>query len=100
MKKSYEEMSREELIRELRLTSLRRQVTPHFLFNSLSVAVSLVAKTPQSAAKFLRRLAQMYRYLLMYGNEYTTSIESEMELLNWYYESMSVRHVNSIILEL
>lgn len=100
MQKKYEEMSREELIRELQLTTLRRQVTPHFLFNSLSVAVSLVAKSPKVGVKFLRKLAQMYRYLLRYGNEYTVPIESELELLNWYYESMSIRHVNSIKLDI
>lgn len=95
-KKTYEEMTREELIRELRLTSLRRQVTPHFLFNSLSVAMSLVMLSPKTAVKFLRHLALMYRYLLRYGNEYFVPIEQELEMMEQYYHLMSIRHVDSL----
>lgn len=96
MQKPYEEMTREELICELRLTSLRRQVTPHFLFNSLSVAMSLTTQSPQKAVKFLRHLALMYRYLLRYGNSYYVTIEQELEMVEQYYNLMSIRHVDSI----
>lgn len=87
------------LKREIQLVKLRRQVTPHFLFNSISVAVSLVAQSPKTAMKFLRHLAQMYRYLLNYGNEYHVPIEQELEMLMQYYELMSLRHVNCLTLE-
>lgn len=96
MKSNYEEMTREELIRELRLVALRRQVTPHFLFNSLSVAMGLVMQSPKVAVRFLRLLAQMYRYLLRYGNDYYVPIEKEIEMMQSYYELMSLRHVDSI----
>lgn len=96
MKKPYDEMTREELICELKLMSLRRQVTPHFLFNSLSVAMSLALQSPRTAVKFLRHLALMYRYLLRYGNEYYVPVEKEVEMMQQYYELMSIRHVDSI----
>lgn len=99
MKKTYEDMTREELIRELRLLQLRRQVTPHFLFNSLSVAMRLAMSTPKLAVRFLGHLALMYRYLLSYGNEYHVPVEQEVEMMMQYYELMSVRHVDSIRLE-
>lgn len=89
----------ESLKREIQLVKLRRQVTPHFLFNSISVTVSLVAQSPKTAMKFLRHLAQMYRYLLNYGNEYHVPIEQEMEILMQYYELMRLRHVNCITME-
>lgn len=92
-------MTREELIRELRLLQLRRQVTPHFLFNSLSVAMRLVMSTPKLAVRFLGHLASMYRYLLSYGNEYYVPVEQEVDMMMRYYELMSVRHVDSILLE-
>ncbi len=100
MSKSYEEMTREELIRELRLISLRRQVTPHFLFNSLSVAMSLIMQSPKSAVKFLRHLALMYRYLLIYGNEYHVPVEQELEMVQQFFDLMKVRHVDSISLSI
>lgn len=99
MEKNYDSMTREELIRELRLIALRRQVTPHFLFNSISVAMSLVMASPRIAMKFLRHLAEMYRYLLSYGNEYYVPIQQELKMMQQYYELMSLRHVDSIRLD-
>lgn len=90
----------EALQREISLINLRRQVTPHFLFNSISVAVGLVAHSPKTAARFLRNLAQMYRYLLNYGNEYYVPIEQEIEMLLQYYDLMLHRHVNCLTLEI
>ena len=86
--------------REVRLTKLRRQVTPHFLFNSISVAVSLIMQSPKTAVKFLRHVAQMYRYLLLYGNEYSVPIKQELEMVQQYYELMSLRHVGTIQLHI
>lgn len=82
--------------RELHLISLRRQVTPHFLFNSISVAMSLVMQSPDKAVTFLRLLARMYRYLLTYGNKYHVPIEQELEMMQQFYELMSIRHVDCI----
>ena len=87
------------LRREVRLVKLRRQVTPHFLFNSLSVSMSLITKDSKMAMKFLRHVAAMYRYLLSFGNEYHVPIEQELKMLHQYYELMSIRHVGSIVLE-
>ena len=103
-------MSREQLIEELvktkleakamerqvRLTLLRRQVTPHFLFNSISVAMSLVLQQPQTAITFLHHLASMYRYLLQYGNNFHVPIEQELVMMQQYYELMSLRHVGTV----
>lgn len=84
------------LKRELRLMKLRHQVTPHFLFNSISVAVGLVMTAPKTAASFLRLTASMYRYLLDYGDEYTVPIEQELEMTRQYFRLMSIRHVGCL----
>lgn len=86
----------EDLRRDLRLMRLRRQVTPHFLFNSLSVAVSLIMASPGTAVKFLRLVAEMYRYLLRFGDEYTVPVEQEMLMMRQYFELMSLRHVDCL----
>lgn len=107
IEKNIEDMTRDELVgevksmqRELQLIKLRRQVTPHFLFNSLSVAMSLVMQSPKRGVLFLRHLARMYRYLLSYGNEYHVPIEQELDMMQQYYELMSMRHVDCISLEI
>ncbi|WP_151088896.1 sensor histidine kinase [Hymenobacter baengnokdamensis] len=47
-----------------RLDSLRRQVDPHFLFNSLNALTSLVEEDPTRAVRFIRQLSSVYRYVL------------------------------------
>ena len=100
MNKDYEKMTREELIRELQLLSVRRQATPHFLFNSISVAISLVMQEPKTAVTFLRQVANMYRYLLYYGNEYAVPIEQELEMVLQYFDLMCLRYVGSLKLSI
>ena len=90
----------ESLQRELRLMKLRRQVTPHFLFNCLSVATSLVLTRPKTAVKFLRGVAEMYRYLLRFGDEYTVPVEQEVTMMKQYFGLMSLRHVGCLRLHI
>ena len=94
------EQENENLKKEVQLTKLRRKVTPHFLFNSLSVAMGLVMQDRKTAVAFLRDLAKMYRYLLSYGNEYAVPIEQEVEMMEQYYGLMRLRHVDSIRLNI
>ena len=94
------EQENESLKKEVQLTTLRRRVTPHFLFNSLSVAMGLVMQDRKTAVAFLRDLAKMYRYLLSYGNEYAVPIEQEVEMMEQYFGLMSLRHVDSIRLNI
>ena len=89
-----------QLRRELQLMKLRRQATPHFLFNSISVAMSLCLQSPKKSVLFLRHMSRMYRYLLTYGNEYHVPIEQEIAMLGQYYELMSMRHVDCIQLNI
>lgn len=49
---------------ELRLETLRNQVNPHFLFNSLNMLASLVPRDPDMAVKMIMNLSDSYRYLL------------------------------------
>jgi len=46
------------------LQSLKNQINPHFLFNSLNSLSSLIADEPQQAEKFVDEMAKVYRYLL------------------------------------
>ena len=45
--------------------NLKRQINPHFLFNSLNILEYLVEEGEQNrASAFIRKLAGMYRYML------------------------------------
>ncbi len=86
--------------REVRLAEVRRRVTPHFLFNSISVSIGLVTQEPSTAVRFLNLLAKMYRYLLKYGGQQYVSIERELELMTQYYELMNLRHFECLRLDI
>lgn len=63
-----EALKREEKLRQekliFRYETLRSQVNPHFLFNSLNTLASLVESHPATAGDYVTRLAAIYRYIL------------------------------------
>ncbi|MBO0360124.1 histidine kinase [Hymenobacter sp. BT186] len=68
-----------------RLDSLRRQVDPHFLFNSLNALTSLVEENdPVRAVRFIRQLSQVYRYVLDSQAQEVVSLEEEMRFVESY----------------
>lgn len=44
--------------------SLKSQIDPHFLFNSLNVLTSLIGENPKQAERFTTKLSKVYRYVL------------------------------------
>lgn len=65
-----------------RFASLKAQMNPHFLFNSLNVLSGLVYKDPDLSAQFIRKLAEVYRYVLDRQDKEVVSIEEELEFIN------------------
>ena len=61
-----------------RISLLKSQINPHFLFNSLNVLVGLVYKDPDLSAKFIQQLAEVYRYVLAQQDEDLVPIEQEI----------------------
>jgi sensor histidine kinase YesM len=68
-----------------RLDSLRRQVDPHFLFNSLNALTSLIEDhDPARATRFVRQLAQVYRYVLDSQEQEVVPLREEMRFVESY----------------
>lgn len=64
--------------------TLKNQVNPHFLFNSLNVLSSLVETNPEAAVKFIRKLADVYRYVLDAKDKELVPLEEEIRLAEAY----------------
>ncbi len=77
-----EQLQRENL--QSQLASLKNQVNPHFLFNSLNTLVHLIPENPDSAIKFVQKLSKVYRYILEMRDTATTPLSTELEFLNAY----------------
>ena len=64
-----------------RFETLKNQVNPHFLFNSFNVLSSLVYKDQDLAAKFIKQMSNLYRYVLESRDKETVRLEEEVAAL-------------------
>lgn len=83
-----------------RLSALRYQLSPHFLFNSLNSAASLVsAKRGADAELMLENLADFLRATLKLSAETEISLKDELALQSLYLDVEQVRFPNRLRVE-
>lgn len=96
-KKSFSEM---EQLRKANLQSqfesLKNQVNPHFLFNSLNTLSSLVEEDKDKAVHFIAELSRVYRYLLQTNEKELTTLNAELEFIQAYYFLLQTRFGNGV----
>jgi hypothetical protein len=74
-----------------RLQSLRMQLNPHFLFNTLNAAVALVSSRPKVAEQMLVRLADLLRRTLRDGEVDLINVDREADFVRNYLEVQRLR---------
>jgi len=80
--------------------SLKNQLDPHFLFNSLNVLSSLIEENPENAQKFTTSLSKIYRYVLEQRDKELVSVAEELKFAKTYMNLLKMRFENSITFEL
>lgn len=80
--------------------SLKNQIDPHFLFNSLNVLSSLIEENPESAQKFTTSLSKIYRYVLEQKDKELVTVQEELAFAKTYMNLLKMRFENSIAFEL
>jgi LytS/YehU family sensor histidine kinase len=71
--------------------SLRNQVNPHFLFNSLNALTNLVYQDQDKAADFIKQLSEVYRYLLETRDREIVGLSEERKFLKSYLFLQQIR---------
>lgn len=71
--------------------SLKDQLNPHFLFNSLNVLSNLVYDNPDTASKFIRQLSKIYRYVLEVQHEELVPLATESDFAENYLALQKIR---------
>jgi len=84
-----EELKRAHLA--LQYQTLKDQVRPHFLFNSLSSLVTLINTDPEKATLFVHRLSDVYRYVLEQRENELVPVEEELKFLEDYVYLQQIR---------
>jgi sensor histidine kinase YesM len=89
-----EQLKKENL--KSQLQSLKNQINPHFLFNSINSLSSLIAEDPGQAEKFLDEMSKVYRYLLRNNEDNLIPLSMELQFIYSYFHLLKTRYGEGI----
>ena len=82
----------------LKISSLRSQMNPHFIFNSLnSIKLYIIENEKNNAIYYLNKFSKLIRKILASTREESISLSEEIETLSLYTEIENIRFSNEII---
>ena len=93
-----ERLQRENVQSEL--NSLRNQVNPHFLFNSLNTLTSLIIEDQEKAIGFVRDFSDLYRYILKSEKKEVSTLADELKATNIYLQIQQERFQDKLLLNI
>jgi two-component system, LytTR family, sensor kinase len=79
------------LVKESELNSLKSQINPHFLFNSLNSISSLTMIEPAKAQEMIIKLSEFLRYTISNKEEKLTTLDQEIGNINRYLDIEKIR---------
>lgn len=80
--------------------SLKNQLDPHFLFNSLNVLNALIEENPDRAQEFTNSLSTIYRYILEQKDKQLVPLEQELKFATNYIKLLQVRFEDALTFEI
>lgn len=89
----------EQQLSEARLATLKAQLNPHFLFNTLNMISSHVHDEPDVADAMLAHLADLLRLTLRHTEAREVTLGTELELLEAYLAIMRARFEERLAVE-
>ena len=92
-------ISRLQLSRsEYQYERLKQQINPHFLFNSLNILDYLVQEQEtERASTFIRKLANIYRYMLRNDEKPLVKIGEELDFTKMYIDLLRERFIEGLV---
>ncbi len=88
-----------ERINEAELQSLKSQINPHFLFNSLNSISSLTITNPEKAHEMIIKLSGFLRYSLAHDPNNLIPLRQEIENMESYISVEKIRFGDKLIFE-
>ncbi|MFQ5582851.1 MAG: sensor histidine kinase [Calditrichia bacterium] len=79
------------LVKEAELKSLKFQINPHFIFNSLNSINSLIHSSPEQAGAMTVKLAEFLRSTLAQNEVQTINLYDELKIAKLYLDIEKVR---------
>ena len=94
-----QESTKQEIVAKTetaKFESLKNQLDPHFLFNSLNVLTSLIGENPAQAEKFTTKLSKVYRYVLEQRNKDLVPVSEELKFAKTYMQLLGMRFEDAV----
>ena len=88
---SHEGERLEARLAEARLQSLKLQLHPHFLFNTLNTITALITVDPRAAERMVSGLSDLLRLSLRNVGEQEVPLARELEILEHYLQIQQIR---------
>ena len=79
------------LVTEAELKSLKFQINPHFIFNSLNSMSALTTIDPVKAQNMILKLAEFLRYTLVNNEKQKNKLSEEIKNINLYLDIEKIR---------
>ncbi|MFJ7935106.1 LytS/YhcK type 5TM receptor domain-containing protein [Sporosarcina sp. NPDC096371] len=85
-----------QLAKEAEIKALQAQISPHFLFNSMNIIVSLIRTDPNQARKLLTSLSYFLRQNVTGTTASQISLEQELSHVKAYMEIIEARFIDRL----
>lgn len=96
-KAELEELKKTNL--QVQFDTLKLQIQPHFLFNTLNTLVGLIELDPRRARIFTEEMAYVYRYLLSANETQFVDLQDELKFTQAYYYLLKTRYPEGLKME-
>ena len=85
-KRRIEYLQLQSSLKDSQLNTLKGQINPHFMFNSLNNIRGLMLEDVEKARDMITRLAELLRYSLSKSSDSTIKVKDELEMVNNFIE--------------
>ncbi|WP_295767137.1 histidine kinase [uncultured Mucilaginibacter sp.] len=83
-------------VRQAQLGTLRAQINPHFLFNSLNNIRALILEDPSLARQTLTRFSEIFRHALQHTDGREINLAEEVDILKQYLELVKIQYEDKL----
>ena len=94
-----ERLEMNDTLKQAQLNTLKGQINPHFMFNSLNNIRGLMLEDVDRARDMLTKLSEMLRYSLTSNSQNGITVEQEVEMVRNYIELSKIQFEDRLLYE-
>ncbi len=89
-----------QALAETKISQLKNQLNPHFLFNNLNILDQFIDENKDKASQFLNEFSEIYRYILDVSDKKIILVDEELNFAKQYFEIIKHKYEESYQLEI